>query len=127
MQASKAKYDSFSNASIGKKLPDIAKGVTTKLISGMANAFASGDISDAWWNINSNNGNMPKVTTHCDRKAAFNHAVIAIRPANAYANTATAENDNQKPAAIAVEMVVVTVDGGGGGGKQRRGGRHGRQ
>ena len=78
-----------------------ARGTTTMLTIGIANALAIGEISDTCWNSASISGTIPSVIATCARVAAKNHACgrrSCSRPMPAYMSSATAPNESQNPA-----------------------------
>jgi len=83
----------------GITAPSKASGVTTRLMTGMAKALASGETMETCWNSASSRGVRPSVTTHCACAASRSQFSRATRPLPAYTNKATAPNDSQKPGA----------------------------
>src|SRR3569832_2226793 len=101
---------SQSHNGLGKTLPIKASGVTTKLMSGMANALASGLTSDIWPNNRTVKGTSPSVTAYwvlaAARKAGSGirqpasclpPTEAAMRPTVAYRMIATTPNESQNP------------------------------
>ena len=98
-----------AGSGMGKTLPSNASGVTNRLISGIATAFASGLTSDSWPNSSKLKGTRPIVITYCKcaadfrlcsqrkRSGKFATGRVAVRSTDANSNTATAPNDSQKP------------------------------
>ncbi len=93
---------------IGKTLPTRASGVTSRLTSGIATAFASGLTSEIWENSKTVSGTSPSVIAYCVCAAetsaarqpdsgATPSARCGARPTVVYRMRPTAPNDSQKP------------------------------
>ena len=76
-----------------------ARGVMTKLTTGIATAFASGDTSENCWNNISSKGIMPTVIAHWARPHCTSQWPEASLPLPMVNNKATAPKDSQNPAA----------------------------
>ena len=69
-----------SRKSRGKMVPSRVSGVTTRLISGMASALATGETSETCWNMASNAGTKPSVTAHCTLPHSCSQRGRPMRP-----------------------------------------------
>lgn len=104
-----ANSNSPSDKGAGSRLPASDKGVTTRLMTGMASALATGETSDTCENSSIVSGTSPTVTTYCvcapsataarrrRQRPACGGSGAVVRPAVAYSMVATAPNDSQKP------------------------------
>src|SRR5262245_35442800 len=74
-----------------------ASGVTTKLTTGIAIAFATGATAETCWNSTSRSGASPTVIAHCTRPQPIVQCASRSVETPTYNITATAANDSQNP------------------------------
>ena len=109
MQIAKTKCAVCKIKSIGMILPKIDNGTTSRLMTGIANALAIGEIIETWPNMAMSKGSKPRVIAHCVLIAVFNVDTGFKRPTVINAISATAPNESQNPGAITAQGSTITT------------------
>jgi hypothetical protein len=89
-----------STASNGSSMPASARGATTRLTSGIASAFATGEMSDTCWKSARRSGSSATVTAAWVRVHPASQPGCETRFTITKRMAATAPKESQKPAEV---------------------------